>query len=129
MIDVQHPQLSVRQQCALIQLHRSNLYYQPREVSDYNLLLMRLLDEIYTRYPMMGVVKMTHYLKSLGHTVNPKRVRRLLRLLGLEAIYPKPNTSGSHPNHPKYPYLLGSMEITRPNQAWCTDISVLQKAA
>ena len=99
MIERNHPELSVRRQCELIGLNRSSLYYQPVGESAYNLRLMRLLDEQYTRTPFYGWPRMTAWLRREGHEVNPKRVRRLLRLMGLQAIYPKPKTSTPAPGH------------------------------
>jgi putative transposase len=87
---------------------------------------MRLLDEQYTRTPCYGVLKMTAYLRSLGHAVNPKRVRRLLRTLGLEAVYQKPNTSQPNPEHKVYPYLLRGLVIDRCDQVWSTDITYIR---
>jgi putative transposase len=124
-----HSKLSVRQQCYLLGLNRSNLYYESVGESKYNLLLMKLIDEEYTRYPFKGVLKITAYLKELGHNVNSKRVRRLMRLMGLEAIYPKKNLSKAQASHKKYPYLLNGLAINQPNQVWSTDISVPQQAA
>ncbi len=126
MIDVNHPDLSVRRQCALLGIARSGLYYAPKEPNQENLLLMRLLDEQYTRTPFYGVRRMTHWLHELGYGVDEKRVRRLLRLMGLEAIYPKPRTSVSGPEHRKFPYLLRGLAIRRPNQVWCADITYLR---
>ena len=126
MIDAHYQPLSIRQQCRLIGVNRSNLYYQPASESEYNLLLMRLLDEEYTRYPFKGVIKMVHYLADVGHSVNHKRVRRLLRLMGLEAVYPKKRLSQAHPAHKKYPYLLKGLLINRVNQVWCTDITYIR---
>ncbi len=80
MIAREHSELSIRRQCELLDLNRSNLYYHPKQEDDYNLMLMRLLDEEYTRHPFKGVLRMVEFLKELGHPVNPKRVRRLLRL-------------------------------------------------
>jgi putative transposase len=126
MIDTHHTQLSIRQQCQLIGLNRSNVYYEPTGESEYNLLLMKLLDEEYTLHPFKGVIKMVEYLKELGHFVNHKRVRRLLRLMGLEAIYPKKNLSKAHVAHKKYPYLLKGLTIDKPNQVWCVDITYIR---
>jgi putative transposase len=123
-----HDKLSVRQQCHLLGLNRSNLYYECAGESEYNLLLMKLIDEEYTRYPFKGVLKMVAYLDELGHNVNPKRVRRLLRLMGLEAIYPKKNLSKAQAGHKKYPYLLNGLEINQPNQVWSTDITYIRLA-
>lgn len=96
------------------------------EESGENLELMRLLDEQYMRRPFYGVLRMVHWLGEQGHTVNPKRVRRLMRLMGLEAIYPKPRLSDPAPGHRIYPYLLRGLEITRPNQVWATDITYIR---
>lgn len=127
MLDLNYSRLSLRQQCKLLELNRSSTYYQPAGESEYNLLLMQLLDEEYTRHPFKGVIKMVKYLREQGHFVNHKRVRRLLRLMGLEAIYPKKrNLSEAHPAHKKYPYLLKELNINLPNQVWCTDITYVR---
>jgi len=123
MIERGHPELSVRRQCELIGLNRSSFYYQPAGESEYNLLLMRLLDRQYTRTPFYGWPRMTAWLRREGHSVNPKRVRRLMRLMGLQAIYPKPKTSTPTPGHKKYPYLLRGLKIMHPGQVWSTDIT------
>ena len=86
---------------------------------------MRLIDEEYTRHPFYGIERMTAVLRRMGHTVNPKRIRRLMRLMGLEAIYPKPKTSRPHPQHKIYPYLLRGLTIDRPNQVWAADITYI----
>lgn len=106
MIEREHPEIGLRRQCALSGLNRSSLYYEPAGESPYNLLLMRLIDEQYTRTPFYGWPRMTAYLRSKEHPVNGKRVRRLMRLMGLQAIYPKPKTSQPAPGHKMYPYLL-----------------------
>jgi putative transposase len=118
----------MRKQCELLGLNRSSLYYQPVGEDEYNLFLMRVLDEEYMRHPFKGVEKMVVYLKELGHIVNSKRVRRLLRVMGLEAIYPKKNLSASMVSHKKYPYLLNGLVIERPNQVWCSDITYIRLA-
>jgi putative transposase len=121
-----HADLSVRRQCHLLSLNRSGLYYRQREADDTNLLLMRRLDELYTAHPFLGYRKLTALLRAEGHAVNGKRVLRLLRRLGLQAIYPKPDTSKPHPAHPVYPYLLDGVAIVRPNQVWATDITYIR---
>ena len=126
MIDVNNEILSVRKQCELLGLNRSSFYYQPMGENEYNLLLMRLLDEEYTRHPFKSVEKMVVYLEELGHRVNPKRIRRLLRLMGLEAIYPKKNLNAPNVSHKKYPYLLTGLEINHSNQVWCSDITYIR---
>lgn len=126
MIDSNHQHLSLRTQCALLKLGRSNLYYQSSDETPENLEFMRLLDEEYTRYPFKGVLRMVEYLKDLGHKVNQKRVRRLLRQMGIMAIYPKKNFSQAHPAHKKYPYLLKGLLISKVNQVWCTDFTYIR---
>lgn len=128
MIEREHPDISIRRQCELLGLNRSSLYYQPAGESEYNLLLMRLIDEQYTRTPFYGWPRMTAYLRSKEHPVNGKRVRRLMQLMGLQAIYPKPRTSKPAPGHQVYPYLLRGVKITRPNQVWSTDITYVPMA-
>jgi putative transposase len=128
-VDAQDQAFSIRRQCGLLSLNRSTLYYQAAGESEENLALMRLLDEQYTRTPCYGVLKMEVYLRSLGHTVNPKRVRRLLRTMGLEAVYRKPNTSKPNPEHKVYPYLLRGLVIDRCDQVWSTDITYIRLAS
>ena len=125
MIERGQPEISIRRQCELIGLNRSSFYYQPVGESEYNLLLMRLLDRQYTRVPFYGWPRMTAWLRREGHAINPKRVRRLMRLMGLQAIYPKPRTSKAAKGHKVYPYLLRNVAITRPNQVWSADITYI----
>lgn len=107
MVDPDHPAISIERQCELVGIARSTFYYVPVGESEDNLLLMRLLDEKYTQHPFFGVRRMLAWLREdQGHLVNPKRVRRLMRLMRLEAIYPKPNLSRKHPDHRVFPYLL-----------------------
>lgn len=110
----------------MIGLPRASFYYGPAGESAENLLLMRLLDEQYTRTPFYGVLKMTAWLRENGHPVNCKRVRRLLRLMGLEAIYPRPRLSLASPGHQIYPYLLRGVKVTRVNQVWSADITYVR---
>jgi putative transposase len=116
----------VVRQCQLLGLARSSLYYQPQGESERNLHLLRLLDEQYTRTPFYGVPKMTEWLRAQGEVVNEKRVRRLLRQLGLEAVYPKPHLSNPLVGHRIYPYLLRNVAITRVNQVWSSDITYIR---
>lgn len=113
-------------QCALAGISRSGWYYKPALQSAQNLLLMRLLDEQFTQWPFYGVRRMRAWLQRQGHQVNVKRVRRLLRLMGLHAIYPRGNRSASAPGHRIYPYLLRGMKIDRPNQVWASDITYIR---
>jgi putative transposase len=129
MLDSQDTVMSLRRQCQLLGLNRSSLYYQPVDEGEENLQLMRLLDEEYTRRPFYGVMRMREYLRGQGHRVNPKRVRRLLRLMGLEAVYPKPRLSTPNPDHTVFPYLLRNLAINRCNQVWSTDITYLRLAS
>lgn len=126
MIEPKHPSLSIRRQCELLDLTRSGLYYEPRGESSENLKLMRLIDEAYTRWPFYGVLRMTAWLRREGHAVNPKRIRRLMRLMGLEAIYAKPRLSASEKAHKRYPYLLRNAVIERADQVWSTDITYIR---
>ncbi len=122
MIESSNNSISIHRQCELIGLSRASLYYEPAEESAENLRLMRLLDEQYTRTPFYGVLKMTAWLRENDHLINCKRVRRLLRLMGLEAIYPKPRLSLASPGHQIYPYLLRGVKVTRVNQVWSAEI-------
>ena len=117
--------MSIEQQCDLVGINRSSYYYKPCQESEFNLLLMRLIDEEYTKHPFYGSRRMTAWLCSKGYQVNRKRVQRLFGLMGLEAIYPKPNLSKSG-GHQKYPYLLTGLIIDRPNMVWSTDITYIR---
>jgi putative transposase len=126
LIEPAHPQISVMRQCELLGVPRATYYYHPQGESAENLQLMRLLDEQYTQTPYYGVRRMTAWLRSQGYRVNHKRVARLLRIMGLETIYPKPHTSQPHPEHRVYPYLLRGVPITRVNHVWSTDITYIR---
>ena len=126
LIESRHGRISAARQCALLGLPRSSYYYEARPESEYNLALMRLLDVQFVRTPFYGVPRMTAWLRVQGHVVNPKRVRRLLRKMGLEAIYPKRRLSVKNPAHRVYPYLLRGLEISRPGQVWATDITYIR---
>ena len=121
-----HSHLSVRRQCALLGLAAASYYYQAAPESAENLLYQRLLDEEYTAHPFYGVRKMTVWLRLQGHLVGPKRVRRLLRAMGLMAVYPKPRLSLNPLAHQRFPYLLKGLAIVRPNQVWSTDITYIR---
>lgn len=123
MIEPNHPTISIRRQCELVGLSRSSYYYEPATESPLNLELMRCIDEQYIRTPFYGWPKMTAHLRRLGYPVNHKRVQRLMRVMGLQAIYPKRRTTIADSQHRIYPYLLRGVEIVRPNQVWSSDIT------
>lgn len=125
MIESGHAALSVRRQCELVGLSRSSWYYACAPETGDNLRLMRLLDEEYLRHPFKGSRQMSVWLKSQGEAANRKRVRRLMRLMDLEALYPKPRTTVRNPAHRIYPYLLRDVEILRPDHVWSTDITYI----
>ncbi len=125
MIEKAHPQLSLVRQCELVGIARSSYYYEPKPESAFNLELMRLIDAQYLKTPWYGSRQMTRHLRRQGHRVNRKRIRRLMRRMGLEAVAPGPNTSRRHPRHAVYPYLLRDVTITRPDQAWCADVTYI----
>jgi len=127
-VDRDHAEISVRRQCELLGVNRAGLYYQSRAESEENHLLMRLLDEQYTRTPFYGSRKMTEWLRAKGFEVNRKRVSRLMALMGVEAVYPKPKLSAPGEGHKIYPYLLSGVEVTRVNQVWSTDITYIRMA-
>jgi putative transposase len=120
--------LPIVAQCRLLKVARSTLYYQPAPVSPDDLAVMRRMDELYLAYPFYGSRRMAAVLRREGWAVNRKRVRRLMRLMGLQAIYQKPDTSRPHPEHRVYPYLLRGLIIDRPNQVWCADITYIPMA-
>jgi putative transposase len=128
LIESDHPALSVRRQCELLGLGRSSLYYQPAAETVENLRLMRLIDEEYTAHPFLGSRRLTKWLTERGEAVNRKRVQRLMRVMGLEAIYPKPKLSASGRGHRIYPYLLRDVRIEQPDQVWSTDITYVPLA-
>lgn len=107
----------------MLSIRRSAYYYQPVGESSQNLELMRLIDAQYLETPWYGARQMTRHLRREGHAAGRKRIRRLMQVMGLSAIYQKPNASKPHPQHKVYPYLLRHMTIDRPNQVWCADIS------
>jgi len=120
--------VSIQQQCHLLGLSRSAYYYHPVVESAENLHLMRLLDAQYLHTPFYGSRRMTVWFQEQGYSLNRKRVQRLMRLMGLEGIAPGPHTSKAHPAHPRYPYLLRDVNVVRPNQAWCVDITYVPMA-
>ena len=123
MVDRGHPGLSVVKQCRLLQLSRSAVYYRPTPTNPADLDLMAGMDRQYLKTPYYGSRRMTAWLRTQGHQVNRKRVRRLMRAMGLEAIYRKPNTSKPASEHRIYPYLLKGVAVDRVNQVWAADIT------
>jgi putative transposase len=128
LVDRSDAELSVVAQCRLLKVARSSLYWRPAAVSEDDLRLMRRIDELYLATPFYGARRMVAVLRRDGWTVNRKRVRRLMRIMRLEAIYQRPNTSRRHPDHIVYPYLLRGLAIERPNQVWCADITYIPLA-
>lgn len=117
--------LSISQQCKILGINRSSYYYKPKPVKPEDLKLMRKIDELYTEQPSRGSRSIARQLRRQGIKVNRKRVQRLMRLMGIEAVYPKPRTSRPHPEHKIYPYLLRNLTIDQPNQVWATDITYI----
>ena len=122
-IDADAGVVSIVRQCAVAGLARSTYYYEPVPDRPENLVLMRRIDELYLQRPFYGVPRMTDLLQTLGHAVNHKRVARLMRVMGLQAVLPGPHTSRREPAHRTYPYLLRELAVVRPNQVWCADIT------
>ena len=126
MIETNNPKISLRRQCSLVGLSRATYYWQPAGESEQNLKLMKMIDQEYTRAPFYGSRKITVRLnKQLLEKVNRKRVVRLMKKMGLQAIYPHKKTSIPDHQHKKYPYLLRNLSITHPNQVWATDITYI----
>lgn len=125
LIDVDDGSMSISHQCELLSVCRSSYYYEPVPESGLNLELMRLLDEIHLERPFAGSRMLTGLIGRMGYEVNRKRIQRLMRLMGIEAHYPRKNTSRPHPDHLIFPYLLRGVEITRPNHVWSCDITYI----
>jgi putative transposase len=123
LVEVDHPELSVRRQCELLGLNRSTFYSEPNGATPEDLRLMRLIDEVDTDCPFYGSRKITEALTRPGEEVNRKRVQRLMRGMGLEAIDPKPRLSAAGRGHKIYPYLLRGVKIERPDPVWSADIT------
>lgn len=124
MIDRDH-KLPVNKQCRILKLSRSSIYYQPRPITELTLKLMRRIDELHLEYPFAGSRMLREMLFKEGWKVGRRRVRTLMKKMGISALYRKPNTSKPRPGHTIYPYLLRDMEITRPNQVWAADITYI----
>ena len=127
MIQADHP-LTVTRRCELLDVARSTVYYHPTGIPSEDLALMRLLDEIHLERPFYGSRRLRDELETQGHPVNRKRVQRLMRQMGLSALYPKPRTSQPGAGHKVYPYLLKGLSIERPNQVWASDICYIPMA-
>ena len=128
LIDENDDIYSVRMQCQILGLNRSSWYYTPAPLSEEDQKLMDLLDAQYTKTPFYGVRNMTVYLRKLGYAIGKDHTRTLLRKMGLVALFPKPNTSKPHPENRIYPYLLRDLDVVRPNQVWCADITYIKLA-
>jgi putative transposase len=128
MIDVEHQEFSITEQCALLKVSRSTVYYKPKPTPLEDFSLMRVMDDLYLKWPFYGSRRMVEQLRRDGYNVNRKRIRRLMKQMGLSAIYPKPRTSASNPNHKIYSYLLNNVDVTTANQVWCADITYIPMA-
>src|SRR3954451_13724055 len=128
MVERMNPALPISQQCRLLAVSRSAVYRKPAEVSAEDLSIMALIDRQYLARPYYGSRRMAAWLATQGHIVNRKRIQRLMRLLGLVAIYQRPNTSKPAAAHKIYPYLLGGLAIDRVNQVWCADVTYIPMA-
>jgi len=126
MIEADKKKLSINRQCDLLGLSKSSYYRMPSPETDENHKLMRLIDEEYTRHPFLGSRGMRNYLRREGYRINRKRVQRLMLVMGLASIAPQKRTSIPAPGHRVYPYLLRKLDITRPNQVWCSDITYIR---
>ena len=128
MLEPHSPSVSIRRQCALLALPRASVYYRPSGVDNDDLDLMRRIDRLYLQFPFFGSRKIARQLSAEGQPVNRKRVQRLMRLIGIHATAPGPNTGKPHPQHTVYPYLLRGLTIDRPNQVFATDITYIPMA-
>jgi putative transposase len=128
VVNRRHPSLSVARQCSLLDISRSGLYYRPVGIPEEDLAFMKLIDRQYLATPFYGARKIAAWLKIQGHLINRKRIRRLMQVMGLKAIYRRPRTSKPAAGHKIYPYLLSGMAITRPNQVWAADITYIPMA-
>lgn len=125
MVDQGHASLSIRSQCRLLSISRSSYYFYPKGESSENLVFMKRIDDLYLLHPYYGSRRMTYVLRQEGFGVSRHRVQRLMRLMGIQAIHPKPKTSLGNKEHRVYPYLLRDLAIDRPNQVWCSDITYI----
>ena len=125
LVERNNGMVSIRRQCELLGIARSGLYRSPAAANDNDAALMRRIDELFTAWPFLGSRRMTVLLRAEGHAVNRKRIRRLMREMGIAALGPKPRTTKPAPGHKIYPYLLRGLAIARPNQVWCADITYI----
>ena len=125
LVSMDHPRLSVVRQCVLVNISRSSYYYIPSGESELNLVLMREIDRQFLETPFYGSRQMARHLRRQGYSVGRTRIRRLMRTMGLQAIYQKPRTSIPNVQHRVYPYLLRNLSVERPNQVWCADITYI----
>ena len=128
MVERPGENLSVRRQCALLNLARSGVYRSGPATSTDDLALMRRIDELHLKWPFYGSRRMVFELNQAGHGINRKRVQRLMRVMGIEALVPRPGTSKAAPGHRIYPYLLRGVSITEPNHVWASDITYIPMA-
>jgi len=127
MIDISNSKLSIRRQCQLLGVNRCRLYYRSSADESMNLSLMNLIDEEFTAHPFTGVDRMVEVIRRVrGISVNHKRIRRLMRRMGLMAVYPKPRTSQGIVEHVKYPCLIRGIEVDHPDEVWCSDITYIR---
>ncbi len=127
LVDKNEPNISLKRQCEILGVTRSRLYYKPKPENSKNIELMPLIDEIYTKSPFYGSRKIARIIaKCTGSKTNCERIGRLMEIMGIAAVYPKPRTSIPNTQHKKYPYLMKDTEVTGPNQAWCTDITYIR---
>lgn len=125
MVDRNHKKLSISSQCMLLSINRSSYYYSPMLETDYNLKLMKIIDQEYLKYPFFGSRQMKRHLERIGYKISRHKIRRLMNKMGLMAIYQKPRTSLKNSEHKIYPYLLRNLSITESNQVWCSDITYI----
>lgn len=126
LLDNDHPLLSIRQQCKILDINRSSIYYEPKTLDATTLALMRIVDEVYTQYPFFGTRQMVSYLNARGQAVGRSKIRSIYERLGLRSLSPGPHISKPHPEHKVYPYLLRDIEITSQNHVWSTDITYIR---
>ena len=125
MIDGDHKVLSIVRQCELVSINRSGYYHKPAGETEFNLRLMRLIDEQHLLTPFYGARQMARHLRRRGYVVGRKRIRRLMSKMGMAVVYQRPRTTIPNRDHVIYPYLLRDVKIDRPNQVWCTDITYI----